>query len=187
MKRRAGIFLAVAVLLSAGCSHIANPFWRSKPNYGLLPEEAMRAVAREIEQAVRDGNRDPDIADRDGIVVNTPEIRQAIRMRAARNELVQALLNAGHACEKPGGHLYVILSKEYKKTTTRRQRDRDALVINNEADNRWTLYEGIVKASRLPARARSAVQKIFYEVRVELMTPGQKYQTPEGEVVVKGS
>jgi len=176
-----------AVVLLAGCSTFHNPFWRMKPDYSNLPEEALRAVAADIEQAVREGNRESDIADRDGVMVNTPEIRQAIRARAARREILSEFLDTGHAYEKQNGLVYLLPSKEYRKSTKRRQRDRNALLIMNENNDRWTLYEGIVKASNLPPRALSAVQEIFHEARVEYMSPGHKYETPEGEIVEKGA
>ncbi len=176
-----------AILLLAGCSTVHNPFWRIKADYSNLPETALRAVAADIEQAVAEGNREPDIPDRDGVIVNRPEIRQAIRARAARRGILSEFLDTGHAYEKRNGLVYLLPSKEYRKSTKRRQRDRNALLIMNENNDRWTLYEGIVKASNLPPRALSAVQEIFYQARIERLSPGHKYENLEGEIVEKGA
>lgn len=176
-----------SMLLLAGCSTVHNPFWRMKPDFSNLPAEALRGVAADIEQAVAEGNREPDIPDRGGVMVNTPEIRQAIRARAARKQILDEFLDTGHAYEKRNGLVYLLPSKEYRKSTRRRQRDRNALLIMNENNDRWTLYEGIIKASNLPPRALSAVQEIFHLARIEQMAPGHKYETLEGEIVEKGA
>lgn len=175
------------LLLIAGCQTMNNPFWRMEPDYSKLPEESLREVALSIEKAIRDGEREPDIPDRDGIVLSAPEIRQAIRARAARQDILNAFLETGHGYEKKNGLVYLLSSKEYRKSTKRKQRDRHALLIMNENNDRWTLYEGIVQAGEFPHRSLSAVQDIFYQARIEFLPPGHKYETPEGAITEKAA
>lgn len=160
--------LTVAV---AACSSMGNPFGRLKPDYSEVPLAALREVADEIEQAVHYGNRNARIADRGGIIVNTEAIRQAIRSRAARSELIEAFRDTGHACEKPNGRLYILRTRAYKKYGTRKDRARKALLVLSENNDRWTLYEGIVKASNLPPGALSAVEETFFKARLAYLDP----------------
>lgn len=169
-----------------GCASIGIPFLHQEPSYGQLPAESLKAVALEVERAVQEGNRDAQIADRDGIVLNTDVIRQAIRTRAARAELVNEALDKGYAIERPNGHLYILRTPEYKKETTGRERDRIAMLVGDEAVNRWAIYEGIADASKLPRRSLSAIQEIFHQARIDVMKEGQKYEGPSGETIVKG-
>jgi hypothetical protein len=85
----------LCVLLAMGCSTVANPFVHMKADYSTVPQEALKAVAIEIEQAVQSGNREPKIAGRDGVVVSSPEVQQAIHTRAARSELLNQFLSSG--------------------------------------------------------------------------------------------
>ena len=179
------VFLGL-VLVAAGCTSVINPLVHMKPDYTDLPVEAMREVAGEIEQAVRDGNREPQIADREGIVVNDDLIVQAIRTRAARFERLDQFLDTGFAKEGRNGLVYVCRTKEYKKATTRRERDRNAHLVMNENNDRWALYESIIKAGKFPPRSLSAVQEIFHQARVNTMSKGQKFEDDSGQAVRKG-
>ena len=105
--------------------------------------------------------------------------------RAARAALVDQLLSTGFAAEQPNGTITLLRSGEYKKATSARERDKNALVVMSENQNRWTIYEGIVKASNLRAKSLPAVQDAFYKARVELLQAGQKYEDPSGAVVEK--
>ncbi|HOZ46914.1 MAG TPA: hypothetical protein PLO37_00705 [Candidatus Hydrogenedentes bacterium] len=190
MTRQQTRFVLCAAVLTAGvvgCATVPAPFVRTKPDYEGLPADALHDVALEIEQAVAAQNREPDIPDRDGVIVNTELIQLAIRMRAGRFEQLNAFLTAGYGVEKRNGHIYILHSKEYKKETTRRQRNRDAQMIQGETENRWTVYEGIVKASGFPKKALSAVQEIFHEARLETLAEGQKFESPSGDTVEKTS
>ena len=184
MTRSIPCFLA-AVLLLAGCQHFSMPFFHTKPNYNTVPEAQLREVALEIERAVKAGNREPEIADRENIVVNTPGITQAIRTRAARMALLDDMLNRGQAFEKPNGHCYFVNSKEYRKSTKRRERDRHSLMLNGEAGNRWAIYEGLIEANKFPRRSLSAIEDAFFKARIAVMEPGQQYEGPDGEPVAK--
>ncbi len=177
--------LIAVIALVAGCTSVATSMVHMKPDYSQLPEQAMRDLANELEQAVQMGNRTPAIADREGIVVNTDLILQTIRTRAARIERVNALLGTGHVVEKRNGLLYIIRTKAYKKSTTRQQRDRDALVVMGENGDRWALYEGLLEASQFPPRALSAIQEIFHIARVEAMPRDAKYEDASGNVMSK--
>lgn len=182
MKR----YLLVSIVVACGgCVSLGNPFVHIKPNYAKLPAEVMKQVALEIEQAVQKGEREPNIADRDGIVVNTDIIKQAIRTRAARSEIVNVFLDSGHAFEAQNGLISVLRTKDYKKSSTSKQRDRNALLVMSENENRWALYEGIVEASKLPSGSHSAVQAIFHDARIQCMTVGQKYEDAAGNMKAK--
>ena len=183
MKRH---FVFVPVLLAcAGCISIGNPFIHSNPNYAKLPAEDMKAVALDIERAIQSGEREPSIAGRGGIALNTEEIKQAIRTRAARSELLNEFLDSGHAREDRTGLISIVHSKEYKKSAKGNQRDRDALLVMSENANRWTIYQGIREASNLPSGALSAIQALFHDARVQCMKPGQKYEDASGALQVK--
>ena len=103
----------------------------------------------------------------------------------ARIELVNELLDKGFAWERRNGHLYIIRNREYKEATTRRERDRNALIVTGEWDDRWMLYEQLRKVNDFPPKALTAIQRIFHEARVEVMKPGQLYENIDGEPVPK--
>jgi len=173
--------LAVVVFMvvtSAGCGTLGKLIPAMKPEY---PRETLQIVAREIEQAVQKGEKEPKIADREGVKVNTPEIMQAIRTRAVRSPLVNDFLDTGFAVEHANGLIYIHLSKQYNKSTKRRQRDRQAYLIKNENDDRWAVYEGLINANHYGAGAIDAVQEIFGEARLHTMKPGQKYKDENGK------
>ncbi len=148
---------------------------------GALPVDALRAIAADIERQVAEGNREPVLTSADGLVVDTPEIHQAVRTRAARVELVKTFLTAGHGWERRNGRLWVIRTKAYKDSTTSRQRDIDAVMVNSENRDRWTIYEGLLEANRLGRGALSDVEFIFFEARLKHMTDGQKFEADNGE------
>lgn len=182
---RNAIAFCVVGLILAGCGATLNPFTRLSPDYTTVPEAALQDLTREIERNVRDGNRQAVIENTGGLVLDTPEIRQAIRTRAARAELLDQFLSTGHACEEASGLVKVLRSKEYKRFGSSRDRDRYALLVMSENNDRWVIYEGIVKASKLSPRSLSAVQHAFYEARIELMPAGRKYEDGSGNIVVK--
>ena len=182
MKRYA-LLLSIPCLV--GCHAVLGPVVALKPDYSELPMDALRDVAQEIEQAVQNQDRDAEIRDRGGIVVSDERVRQAIRTRAARSQLVNELLDSGFAWEKRNGHLYLLTNSAYKKATTRRGRDMNALVVSEEAGNRWAIYEGIIRSSNLSPRALAAIEEVFHEARVATMRPGQKYEDADGNAVRK--
>lgn len=181
---------ALLLLLSVtGCSSLGSKEGtaRAKPAPKLtsLPVEAMRAIAKDIESQIVAVNREPLLRNRAGIIVDTPEIVQAVRTRAVRSELVSRFLDTGHAWERRNSRLWIIRSAAYKAVGSSRTRDIDALMVNSENIDRRTIYGRIIKNSRLPSKFLSEVEEIFFEARVELMKPGQKYENAEGETVVK--
>lgn len=179
---------AIMLLLGAflaGCVSIASPFVHIKPDLTTVPADGLRAVAREIETAVQKGERDAQIEKHGGIAVNYDVIRQAIRTRAARASLINDLLNTGHAREDRNGLVSILRSKAYKKSTTAKQRDRNALLVMSENADRWTLYEGIREANKLRGKSLSAIQDIFHDARVACMSAGQKYEDAAGGTAVK--
>ena len=175
---------SLAVVLVAGCISISNPFLHGKPDYSKLNADSLKAVATEIEQAVQEGNREPGVKDRDGIVVTSEPIVQAVRMRAARSQLLNEFLDSGFGREDKNGLVNILGSKEYTKATSGRERNRNAMLVLNENNDRWTIYEGIVKVSKIRG-ATATVQDAFHQARVAVMKPGQKYQDAEGNTAVK--
>jgi len=183
MLRLSVICIAIGV---GGCA-VTTPFVRTKPVYDDVPREALYAVALEIETAVQQRDRDAVVADRDGIVVSGDAFRQAFRTRIVRADLVNDFRATNHSVEKRDGLLWIIRgTKVYKESTTRREKDRDALLVMSENDDRRAIYAGIQKASNLPIRTLSAIQRIFYEARLEVMPQGQLFETNEGEIVATG-
>lgn len=174
--KRWPLCIGLLVVLT-GCSVLT----RVRPDYKELPVDSLREVALEIEQAVQAGNRTPNIEDRDGIVVNTDAIRETIRTRAARVELVNELLNTGHCWERRDGHLWVIRSAEYKRFGNKRSRNRNALIVYGETQNRWDIYEGILDESDFRQRSLKTIQQVFFEARIQCMSEGQKYEGEDDE------
>ncbi len=174
----------ILVTALTGCAS-TNAFVRMTPDYTALPREALEDVALRIEQAVARGDREAEIKGTGGIVLDTPEIRQAIRNRAARHALLSEFLDTGYLYEKRSGLVYIQRNSTYKKNTTRAERDRHALLVMGENANRWSIYEGIVKAGNFPPNALSAVQETFFKARLSLMKPSQRYENESGEMVAK--
>lgn len=145
----------VLLVAAAGCSTVQGVFSHAKADYSDINEQAMREAARSIEKAVFAGDRQASFQDIDGIVVSDEAVQQAIRTRISRSSLVMALLDSGHAWERSDGMLSILRTREYKKEGSSRDRDRAALMVASEAENRWTIYEGIRKSSNLPPKSGS--------------------------------
>lgn len=170
--------LLFVVCTIAGC----HTFTRIRPDYSELPVDSLRDAAYEIERAVQDGNRTPGIANRDGIVLETEVVRQAIRARAARIELVNDFRDTGFCYEAPDGLLTIQRNSAYKKASGSREKKRDALLVFNENQNRWAIYEAIVEESNFPPKSLSAVQETFFEARLKVLPDGQKYKDESGQI-----
>jgi len=185
-KASLATFMAAALCLSlGGCASVRETFVQTMPDFKDLPTDALAAVASELEAAVRAGNREPNLESKDGIILNTPEITQAMRSRAARIEILDQFLNTGFGYEESNGLVHIVRSKEYKQAYTGQERDRDALLVMGENENRWTIYESIIEANGYPGGSTSAIQKIFFDARVEHLPTGIKYEDASGNVVVK--
>ena len=143
------------------------------PDYSDLPADELRALAAEIESIVIKGEAEFSLKNVGGIVMDSPEMKQAIRTRAIRQPLLSGLLDSGFAEEGRNGLIAIKRNSAYKKATTSRQRDREAMLVMSENRNRWTLYEGLVEANAWAPRNLSAVQEAFFLSRVPLMAPGQ--------------
>lgn len=180
------ILAMIALLATTGCQTVKGTFGQMRPDFQDVPAEALRDAALQVEQAVARGDREPAFSTREGIVLDTEAIRQAIRTRAARIEQVDRLLDSGFAWERANGLIAIKSSREYKKATTSRERDRNASIVYSENQNRWTVYEGLRKASNLKPGALGAVQRAFYEARVQQLEPGQLYESLDGGVAVAG-
>ena len=142
------ILLILLTIVTSGCHSLATPFIHLAPDYTALPKEEVQQLATAIEAAVWAGDRDFAPQNTAGVIVDTPEIRQAIRTRAARSELLREFLASGFAYEQQNGLIHIQRNKAYKQATSSRQRDRNALLVMSENNNRWTIYEGILKSSR---------------------------------------
>jgi hypothetical protein len=183
MKHAALAILCIS-LFATGCRTLTNPFGSMGPDYTQVPVEELRQAATTIESSISRGIRDfePSAV---SVRLDSPEVLQAIRTRAARHEMVDEFLSTGHSYEQRNGLLTVLRTSEYKRFGTSRDRDRYALLVMGENGDRWALYEGIVKLNNYPSRSLSAVQQIFHEARVAQLKPGQKYQNEQGEVVLR--
>ena len=183
------LLLCLSTLALAGCQNfslpLVRPFAGGTADYATVPEATLREVALEIEQAVKNNQGDVVIADREGVLVSTQEIQQAIQTRAKRSPLYQEFLGTGFAFEMRNGLGSILRSKEYKNFGTSGDRDRNALLIMSENSDRWTIYEGIVNANNYPSRSLAAVQAIFFEARLQAMDAGQKYEGEDGKPVAK--
>jgi len=179
------IFILLALFSAMGCGTLTSPSPAIEDAPKHLPLEPLRALATEIERAVAAGNREVEIADREGLIINTPQMKQAIRTRATRIEVLNQFRDTGHAWERRDGLIWIIRSQAYKKSGTRRDFERNALIVLSENRDRWTLYQDLVKINRLPLGSVSTLQRVFAEVRNEFLNTGQKYEAESGEVVVK--
>ena len=81
--KKAVVFV-VALMVLAGCS-TTNAFISMKPDYSALPAEDLKTVAAAIEAIVAEGQEEFTLDSAGGIVVDTPEIKQAVRERYARS------------------------------------------------------------------------------------------------------
>lgn len=168
------VALVAVALICAGCS-TTNAFVSMKPDYSALPADDLKQVASAIESIIAESKEDFALVAPEGMVVDTPEIRQAVRTRAIRHTLVEQFLDSGFGIEQANGLIAVQRSSEYKKSTTSGQRDREALVVMSENNNRWTIYEGLLKANNWPPASLSAIQETFFAARVPLMKSGQQH------------
>lgn len=164
------VYTLMLALCFAGCS-TTNAFIHLKPDYADLPADELRVLAAKLEAIATAGEEDFTLESTGGIVVDLPDIRQALRTRAIRYPLLEEFLATGFAEEEANGLIAVKRSSAYKKATTSRERDRHALLVMSENENRWAIYEGLLKANQWPPRTLSAVQEIFYQARTASAQP----------------
>jgi hypothetical protein len=166
----------------ASCNTVSSV----RTDYAEFDAETVRQVAEEIESAVRAGNRTPELQDRGVVVVNTARIKQAVRSRAARVEILNEFKATGYAFEKSNGLVAIRRTKEYKKSTTWRGRDRNALLVGTgENPDRWNIYEGIIEASKFKPKTLEQIQSIFHSIHVAHLPTGHAYEDENGDTVVK--
>ena len=158
---------------------VMTPF---DPDYSLVPEENLRQAARDIERAIQAEDEGFEVRDHDGLVFDTETIRNAIAGRLGRAGLVDELRSQQFAYEDRRGTLSILRGSAYNAATSRQDRNRHALIVTNENNMRWQLYEGVVKANDFRSRALDAVRAIFTEARREVMPAGQPYQDMDGEL-----
>jgi hypothetical protein len=172
------------MVLFMGCQTFMPAFTSMRPDYDELPAETLRETAIEIETAIQ-AAKVPELTNKPNLILDAPAIQQAIATRVSRIELVNELLDKGFAWERQNGHLYIIRNREYKQATTRRERDRNALIVTGEWDDRWMLYEQLRKVNNFPPKTLTAIQRIFHEARAEAMKTGQLFENEEGDPVPK--
>lgn len=177
--------VAGLVVILAGCATVTSTFGGMRPDYRGVPEDALNQVAAQVEAAIAASNRTPAISDTEGVVVNTEAVMQAIRTRAARRTLLDELLDAGYAVQQRSGLIAIRRTREYKKETSGDERNRHALIVLSENNDRWAIYEGIRKASNFGPSSLGAIQDAFYRAQVAQLAPGQPYETPDGETTAK--
>ncbi len=173
--------LTVTTLVFCGCQSVMS----LRSDYAPFPKQALQEAAMEIEQAVQRGEREPKAVEHGGVVLTQPDLLQAVRSRAARVELINKLLATGFAWERANGLVEIRSNSDYKRQTTRQQRDTNALTVMNENADRWALYESLIKASNWAPKNLDAVQSIFHDARVKAMPEGVAYEDSTGESVQK--
>lgn len=176
-----GCVLTLVTLCAAGCKSMSNPLVRTNADFSGLAVDQMQEVAAYIETQVREGNRTPELTNRENFIVNTEEIQQTLRSRAARAELIQVLLDSGHAVEQFDGKISVLRTAAYRKSGDRHDKDRDAMIVISENRDRVILYDSLRDANNYSSAARSAIEEIFYAARKAALKPGQKYLDNGGE------
>ena len=177
-----GLLACCLVILASGCKTISNPLVRSEADYTDLPKDTITEIAYYLEEQVRAEEREPVLKDRPNLIIDTPEIKQASRSRAARYALVQDLLNSGHMLEQSDGKLAVIRTSAYKGDTTRQDRDRHALIVISENRDRDIIYDTLRRANGYSIAARSAIEELFFVARKSYLEPGQKFRIDGGEI-----
>lgn len=180
---RATLLILVAAL--AACSTLTNPLVRMAPDYTDVSTDALQSTAEHFEGAVAAENREPELTNTPEMIIDTPEITQALRSRAARYLLVQELLDSGFSMEQLDGKISILRSGEYKAAKTSAQKDRDALIVISENRDRVLIYGSLQDANKYSAAGRSAIEEVFSSLRIENLKSGQKYQGADGEVLVK--
>lgn len=182
------MLVPLALLLTmAACGSTGGsiPIIQTRPDYNQLPVETIRLVATEFEGYVAQEIREPELEDRENLIIDTPEVRQALRSRAARYTLVQDMLDSGHMMEQRNGKISILRSGAYKDATDRRERDRHALIVISENRDRVTIYESLQQANVLTSGSREAIAEIFARERFDRLEPGQKYQDESGDPTIK--
>jgi hypothetical protein len=159
---------------------------RVAPDYADLPVDDVKQVAADIEKAIHEKERQPDIKNRGTVIVETDTIKQAIRTRAARAHLVEAFLETGHLMEANNGLVSILRTSDYKHFGTSRDRDRNAQLVLGENGDRWALYEGILNASNFSPKSLPAIQRIFFDAHLAVLPDGTKFEDESGNVAYKG-
>ena len=178
------VILLMAVLMitsmMAGCASM-NKLVKSPS----INTDALFACAMDIEKAIQAGNREPELRDREGVIVNISSVKQAIRSRAARKDILNDFMATGFAWERKNALLYTVFSKDYKKSTNATARTRHAQILMEENADRWTLYESIKTANKLGRGSLTQIQETFFKAQVVSMPKGFSYEGEKGESVVK--
>ena len=56
----------------------------------------------------------------------------------------------------------------------------------SENDDRWMLYEALLKDNNYPPRSLSAIQRIFFEARIEFLSDGQRFENESSDIAYVG-
>jgi hypothetical protein len=186
LRRTVSIFSGlVCLIVLAGCARYGNPLGRTEADYSNLPTESLHTAALYIEQQVVEQNRTPDLSDKENFKLNSPAVQQALRSRAARAHLVKDMLDSGYLFENNNGRIEIIRTKAYKDSGDAKSRDRDALVVISENNDRRMMYESLQEINNLNPADRSAIEEIFFNARKELLVVGHLYEGSDGKPVSK--
>jgi hypothetical protein len=156
-------------------------FGKGKP----FPEESMKKLVTSIEDAVRQGDREAKIPECDGLTAASTEFAQLLRTRAARYPAYQELMDAGYGYEEQDGLVAINATKDYRKATKSRERARHALVVLQENNDRWAMYDTLLKENKIGGGKLKQLRAIFGAVRVGGMPQGWLYQDADGKIVGK--
>ena len=176
MKKYLVIFLLLSLLPACALLGKGKPF----------PEDSVKKLAANIEEAVRSENRDVKLPETDEVKASSPDLMQVLRTRAARYPAYKELMDAGYGYEERGGLVAIHTSKEYRKATKSNERARHALVVLQENNDRWAMYDAILKENRMGSGKQKQLRAIFTQVRNTGMPEGWLYQDENGKVVAKG-
>ena len=179
------VLLAAATLV-LGCGTLSKPLASFTPGLTPLPEAELRSVAAAIERSVRLGDPGAAVREAPGVSVKSPLLLQALRTRTLRHPRVTELLRQGHVYELRNGLIKIKTSRAYSKATTRQGRDQNAVLVQRENEDRWSIYEALIEENTWPGRSMDAVRAIFFEVRVDAMVPGEYYESGDGGMEPKG-
>ena len=100
----------------------------------------------------------------------TPEIQQALSGRQNRYSDLQNLKSQGAIGENKSGYVEILNSAP-----------GGAATVNQENEDRRTLYRGIVDQNNLGAQGMSEVERVFAEVQRDKARPGDFIQSPSGQ------
>jgi len=114
----------------------------------------------------------------DSTTIGLPDVITAIESRRARRDALaqyKAMLCMG---ENRRGLVHY---RKCEACEERHVRNLVDMLILSENDDRWAIYETIVKSNRLPSSARRTLQEAFRAEHEARTLSGELYQTQDGK------